>query len=152
MSTTNTKRFIDTSEESISMYLKDVRKLSMLKPEEEEVLTKKVKEGDKRAMDQLIKSNLRFVISIAKEYQNQGLPLADLIAEGNLGLIKAAHKFDPDRKNRFISYAVWWIKQSIIQSLNDNARTVRLPVNITNNIAKLKREMSSFEQEHGRNP
>lgn len=148
----NTKRFIDTSEESISMYLKDVRKLGMLKPDEELALAKRIKEGDQRAMDIMIKSNLRFVISVAKEYQNQGLPLADLIAEGNLGLIKAAHKFDPDRGYRFISYAVWWVKQSIIQSLNDNARTVRLPVNITNNIAKLKKEMSTFEQEHGRNP
>lgn len=152
MSTVNTKRFIDTSEESISMYLKDVRKLDMITAEEEVELAKKVKEGDTKAAEKLIKSNLRFVISVAKEYQNQGLPLADLIAEGNMGLIKAAQKFDHERGFRFISYAVWWIKQSIIQSLNDHARTVRLPVNVTNNITKLKKDMSAFEQEHGRKP
>lgn len=149
---TNTKRFIDTSEESISMYLKDVRKLDMINSVEEIELAKRIQEGDSKAAEKLIKSNLRFVISVAKEYQNQGLPLADLIAEGNLGLIKAAQKFDPERGFRFISYAVWWIKQSIIQSLNDNARTVRLPVNVTNNIAKLKKDISSFEQQHGRKP
>lgn len=152
MSTVNTKRFIDTSEESISMYLKDVRKLDMITAEEEIALAKKIKEGDTRAAEKLIKSNLRFVISVAKEYQNQGIPLADLIAEGNMGLIKAAQKFDPDRGFRFISYAVWWIKQSIIQSLNDHARTVRLPVNVTNNIAKLKKDISAFEQKNGRKP
>lgn len=152
MSTVNVKRFIDTSEESISMYLKDVRKLDMITAEEEIELAKKIKEGDTKAADKLIKSNLRFVISVAKEYQNQGIPLADLIAEGNMGLIKAAQKFDPDRGFRFISYAVWWIKQSIIQSLNDHARTVRLPVNVTNNIAKLKKDISAFEQQHGRKP
>ena len=152
MSTVNTKRFIDTSEESISMYLKDVRKLDMITAEEEVALAKKVKEGDTKAAEKLIKSNLRFVISVAKEYQNQGIPLADLIAEGNMGLIKAAQKFDPDRGFRFISYAVWWIKQSIIQSLNDHARTVRLPVNVTNNIAKLKKDISAFEQQNGRKP
>jgi RNA polymerase primary sigma factor len=152
MSIVNTKRFIDTSEESISMYLKDVRKLDMINSEEEISLARKIQEGDARAAEKLIKSNLRFVISVAKEYQNQGLPLADLIAEGNLGLIKAAQKFDPERGYRFISYAVWWIKQSIIQSLNDNSRTVRLPVNVTNNISKLKKDISSFEQKHGRKP
>lgn len=152
MSTVNIKRFIDTSEESISRYLKDVRKIDMLTPEQEVELAKKVREGDKAATEKLVTANLRFVISIAKEYQNQGLPLADLINEGNFGLIKAAQKFDPERGFRFISYAVWWVKQSIIQSLNDNARTVRLPVNVTNNIAKLKREISAFEQEHGRKP
>lgn len=152
MNTVKIKRFIDTSEESISRYLKDVRKIDMLTPEEEVELAKKVREGDRVATEKLVTANLRFVISIAKEYQNQGLPLADLINEGNLGLIKAAQKFNPERGFRFISYAVWWIKQSIIQSLNDNARTVRLPVNVTNNIAKLKREISIFEQEHGRKP
>ena len=152
MGTVNIKRFIDTSEESISRYLKDVRKIDMLTPDEEVELAKKVREGDRVATEKLVTANLRFVISIAKEYQNQGLPLADLINEGNFGLIKAAQKFDPERGFRFISYAVWWVKQSIIQSLNDNARTVRLPVNVTNNIAKLKREISAFEQEHGRKP
>lgn len=147
---TNTKRFIDTSEDSISKYLKDVRKIDMISAEEEAELAEKVAEGDPKATEKLVSSNLRFVISVAKEYQNQGLPLSDLISEGNLGLIKAAAKFDPTRGFRFISYAVWWVKQSIIQSLNDNARTVRLPVNVTNNVSKLKKEMAKFEQEHGR--
>jgi RNA polymerase primary sigma factor len=146
----NTKRFIDTSEDSISKYLKDVRKIDMITAEEEGEIAKLVAEGDQRATEKLVKSNLRFVISVAKEYQNQGLPLSDLISEGNFGLIKAAKKFDPTRGFRFISYAVWWVKQSIIQSLNDHARTVRLPVNVTNNLSKLKKEMVRFEQEHGR--
>lgn len=152
MATVNTKRFIDTSEESISKYLKDVRKLDMITADEEVVLARKIKEGDSKATEKLIQSNLRFVISVAKEYQNQGLPLADLIAEGNVGLIKAAQKFDPERGFRFISYAVWWVKQSIIQSLNDHSRTVRLPVNVTNNISKLKKDISVFEQQNGRKP
>jgi len=150
MSTANIKRFIDTTDESISRYLKDVRKINMLTPEEEVALAIKVQEGDKVATEKLVTANLRFVISVAKEYQGQGLPLSDLIAEGNVGLIKGAMKFDPSRGFRFISYAVWWVKQSIIQSLNDNARTVRLPVNVTNNMSKLKKEMSKFEQENGR--
>lgn len=144
------KRFIDTSEESISHYLKEVRKIDILTPEEEAIVAKKVKEGDERAIEKLITSNLRFVISVAKEYQGQGIPLVDLIAEGNYGLIKAADRFDPTRGFRFISYAVWWIKQSIIQSLNEQSRTVRLPVNITNQISKIKKEMTKFEQENER--
>lgn len=152
MSIANTKRFIDNSEESISKYLKDVRKLTMLTPEQEIELAKRIQLNDSKALEELVNSNLRFVISIAKQYQNQGLPLSDLIAEGNLGLIKAAQRFDHTKGFRFISYAVWWVKQSIIQSLNDNARTVRLPVNITNNISKLKKEMASFEQENCRKP
>jgi RNA polymerase primary sigma factor len=148
--TTNIKRFIDTSEESISRYLKDVRKVDVLTPEEENKLALEVQNGNQIAMEKLITANLRFVISVAKEYQGQGLPLVDLISEGNFGLIKAAQKFDPSRGFRFISYAVWWVKQSIIQSLNDNSRTVRIPVNVTNNVSKLKKDMASFEQEHGR--
>jgi RNA polymerase primary sigma factor len=149
---TNTKRFIDTSEDSISKYLKDVRKIDMITAEEEAVLAKLVAEGDPKATEKLVKSNLRFVISVAKEYQNQGLPLSDLISEGNFGLIKAATKFDPTRGFRFISYAVWWVKQAIIQSLNDNSRTVRLPVNVSNNVSKLKKLMVKFEQVNGRKP
>lgn len=149
---TNTKRFIDTSEDSISKYLKDVRKIDMITADEEAELAVKVAEGDPVATEKLVKSNLRFVISVAKGYQNQGLPLSDLINEGNYGLIKAAHKFDPTKGFRFISYAVHWVKQSIIQSLNDHSRTVRLPVNVTNQVSKLKKEMLAFEQEHGRKP
>lgn len=144
------KRYIDTSEESISHYLKEVRKIPMLSPEEEVEVTKKAAEGDRRAIERLIKANLRFVISIAKNYQGQGIPLVDLINEGNFGLIKAAEKFDHTRGFRFISYAVWWVKQSILQSLNDHSRTVRLPVNITNQIAEVKKEMAKFEQENQR--
>lgn len=146
------KRFIETSEDSISNYLKEVRKIDLLTPEEEVELTKKIAEGDKRAQDKLVSANLRFVISIAKEYQGQGVPLVDLISEGNYGLIKAAKKFDHTKGFRFISYAVWWVKQSILQSLSENSRTVRLPVNITNQLMKIKREISQFEQDNHRPP
>jgi RNA polymerase primary sigma factor len=140
------RKFIDTSEESISSYLKDVRKVDMLTPEEELLITKKVSLGDKEAIDKLITSNLRFVISIAKSYQGQGIPLVDLISEGNYGLIKAATKFDPSRGYKFISYAVWWIKQSILQSITEHSRTVRLPVNIVNEITKVKKEVDRLEK------
>lgn len=146
------KRFIDTSEESISHYLKEVRKLPMLTPEEEIEITKKVAEGDEKAIETLCLANLRFVISIAKDYQGQGIPLADLINEGNFGLIKAARKFDHTRGFKFISYAVWWVRQSILQTLNENSRTVRLPVNVTNQISKIKKAMIKFEQENHRKP
>jgi RNA polymerase primary sigma factor len=148
----NTKRFIDTSEDSVTKYLKDVRHIDMISTDEEAEVAKLVAQGDQKATEKLVTSNLRFVVSIAKEYQNQGLPLSDLINEGNYGLIKAAHKFDVTRGFKFISYAVWWVRQSIIQSLNDNSRTVRLPVNITNQISKLKKEITKFEQIHGRKP
>jgi RNA polymerase primary sigma factor len=148
----SSKRFIETSEDSISNYLKEVRKIDLLTPEEEVELTKKIAEGDKRAQDKLVSSNLRFVISVAKEYQGQGVPLVDLISEGNYGLIKAATKFDHTKGFRFISYAVWWVKQSILQSLSENSRTVRLPVNITSQLSKIKREISQFEQKNHRPP
>ena len=135
----STKRFIETSEESISNYLKEVRKIDLLTQEEELELTKKISEGDKIAQDKLVSANLRFVISVAKDYQGQGVPLVDLISEGNYGLIKAATKFDHTKGFRFISYAVWWVKQSILQSLSENSRTVRLPVNITNQLSKIKK-------------
>ena len=115
-------------------------------------LTKKIKNGDQKAIDKLVESNLKFVVSIAKEYQGKGLSLSDLINEGNYGLIKAATKFDHTRGFRFISYAVWWVKQSIIQSLNYNARTVILPANIINKISYLNKEISKFENENEREP
>ena len=146
------KKFIDTSEESISKYLKEVRKYSVLKPNEELVITKKIAEGEDSQIEHLIKANLRFVISVAKEYQGQGVPLVDLINEGNYGLIKAAKKFDYTRGFRFISYAVWWVRQSILQCLSDNSRTVRLPVNITNQLSKIKKEIYQFEQVNHRKP
>lgn len=146
------KRYIDTSEDSISNYLKEVRKIDMLTPEQEAELTARAAEGDEKAIERIITANLRFVISVAKEYQGQGIPLVDLIAEGNYGLIKAAEKFDHTRGFRFISYAVWWVRQSILQSLNDYSRTVRLPVNVTAQMSKIKKEIVKFEQDNGRKP
>lgn len=147
------KKFINfESEDSISKYFKDVRKTVLLTQQEEVDLAKKIKKGDQKAIDKLVKANLKFVVSIAKEYQGQGLALSDLISEGNLGLIKAATRFDHNKGFRFISYAVWWIKQSIIQSLNDNARMVRLPANVINKISYLNREISKFETANEREP
>lgn len=147
------KKFLnfDTSD-SITKYFKDVRKSTILTSKEEVDLAKRIKDGDQIAIDKLVKANLKFVVSIAKEYQGQGLPLSDLISEGNFGLIKAATRFDHEKGFRFISYAVWWIKQSIIQSLNDNARVVRLPANVINKISHLNKEISKFESENERQP
>jgi len=147
------KRFTNfETDDSIAKYFKEVRKSVLLTPEEEVNLAKRIKDGDTKATEELVKANLKFVISIAKEYQNQGLALSDLISEGNYGLIKAASRFDHNRGFRFISYAVWWIKQSIIQGLNDNARVVRLPANIINKITKLNKEISRFENDNERQP
>ena len=140
------------SDDSISKYFKDVRKSTLLSSSEEVKLAKRIKAGDQKAIHELVNANLKFVISIAKNYQGQGLPLSDLISEGNYGLIKAANKFDHHRGYRFISYAVWWVKQSIIQSLNDNARIVRLPANVINKISKLNKEISKFEHANEREP
>ncbi len=140
------------TEDSIAKYFKDVRKSVILTPSEELELAKKIKKGDAKAIDKLVKANLKFVISIAKDYQNQGLPLSDLISEGNYGLIKAANRFDHKRGFRFISYAVWWVRQSILQSLNDNARMVRLPANIINKLSYLNKEIAKFEHANEREP
>jgi len=139
-------------EDSLVKYFKDVRKTIILTPDEEVNIAKEIKSGNLNAIDKLVESNLKFVVSIAKEYQNQGLPLADLISEGNYGLVKAATRFDHTRGFRFISYAVWWIKQSIIQGLNDNARMVRLPANVINKLNNLKKEIERFEFENEREP
>ena len=148
-----TKKFVNfETENSLSKYFKDVRKTSLITPEEEIELAKRIKKGDSNAIERLVNANLRFVISIAKEYQNQGLSLDDLIGEGNYGLIKAATRFDYTKGFRFISYAVWWIKQSIIQGLNENARIVRLPASIINKISNLKKEIEKFEFENEREP
>jgi RNA polymerase primary sigma factor len=148
-----TKKILNFDDErSLSKYFKDVRKSTILTPDEEQILAKQIKNGDQDAIERLVNSNLKFVISIAKEYQNQGLPLSDLINEGNYGLIKAATRFDHTRGFRFISYAVWWIKQSIIQSLNENARTVRLPANVINKLSSLKKDIERFEFENEREP
>jgi len=144
------KRFIETSEDSISNYSKEVRKIDLITPKEEVRLAKLILEDDSEALNTLVNANLRFVISVAKEYQGQGVPLVDLISEGNYGLVKAAKKFDHTRGFRFISYAVWWVRQSILQSLCENSRTVRLPVNIVNQLSSVKKEMAKFEQENQR--
>ena len=147
------KKYVNfDSDDSISKYFKDVRKSVLLTPTEEIKLAKRIKKGDTKAIDELVKANLKFVISIAKAYQGQGLPLSDLISEGNYGLIKAAKRFDHSRGFRFISYAVWWVKQSIIQGLNDNARIVRLPANIINKLSYLNKEISKFEHANEREP
>ena len=148
-----TKKFTNFDDEkSLSKYFKDLRKTTLLTPEEETELALQIKEGNQDAIEKLVTANLKFVISIAKEYQNQGLSLSDLISEGNYGLVKAATRFDHTRGFRFISYAVWWIKQSIIQSLNENARTVRLPANVINKLSSLKKEIERFEFENEREP
>ena len=148
----NNKRYINTKEDSMSIYLKDVRKSEQVTIDEELELAKRIANGEEGAIDELVMANLRFVISIAKDYQNQGLPLADLISEGNYGLITAAKRFDHTKGFRFISYAVWWVKQSILQSLNDNSRMVRLPTNMINKLAKIKKEIDQFEKEFSRSP
>lgn len=132
-------------ENDISAYLRDIKKIAVLTPSEEEDVITRIKDGDENAINKLICANLRFVITIAKSYQNQGLDFHDLIAEGNHGLVKAAKRFDSTVGVRFFSYAVWWIRQSIMQALNDHARTVRLPVNIINDMSKNRRDMTENE-------
>lgn len=147
-----TNKYIDLSEDSLNLYLKDVRKNEIITIDEEVELAKRIKNGDEVALNKLVTANLRFVIKIAKEYQNQGLPVADLISEGNYGLITAAKKFDHTKGFRFISYAIWWIKQSILQSLNDNSRTIRFPGNIVNKLSKIKKQIEFFEKQNHRGP
>jgi RNA polymerase primary sigma factor len=147
------KHYINLNgDDSVTKYFKEVRKSTVITAEQEVELSKRIQEGDDSAIEELVFANLKFVISIAKEYQNQGLPLSDLINEGNYGLIKAATKFDHTRGFRFISYAVWWVKQSIIQSLNDNARTIRLPTNVINKLSQLRKEVDKFKLENEREP
>lgn len=142
----------DRKDESLSLYFKDVSKLSMITPEEEIKLAKKIQNGDINAENQLVKANLRFVISVAKQYQNKGLDLVDLIQEGNLGLIKSARLYDPNKGYKFISYAVWWIRQSIMKAISDQCRTVRVPMNHITNMSKINKISEKFEQENSRVP
>jgi RNA polymerase primary sigma factor len=147
------KKFINANDdESITRYFKEIRNSEILTPDEEVNLAIRIQEGDESAVDELVQANLKFVISIAKEYQGQGLTLSDLISEGNYGLIKAALRFDHTRGFRFISYAVYWIKQAIIQSLNENSRSIRLPSNIITKLAQLKKQIEKFEAENQREP
>lgn len=136
--------------ESFNKYLKDVSGLDMITPETEVELAKRIKSGDSKAKDQLVKANLRFVISVAKQYVGRGLDVEDLVSEGNLGLIKAAEKFDETKGIKFISFAVWWIRQSILQSIADNSRVVRLPLNQINALNKINQAQSQLEIELGR--
>ena len=140
------KHFINYSaDDTINRYFKDVKKSEGLSTEKEQELAKRIQDGDTKAIDELVEANLKFVVTIAKEFQGQGLPLPDLISEGNYGLIKAAYKFDHTKGFKFISYAVWWIRQAILQSLNDNARIIRLPTNVVNKIQQVRKDIEKFE-------
>jgi RNA polymerase primary sigma factor len=143
-----------TCRESLSLdkYLFEIGRIELISAEEEVELSKRIKKGDKDALETMIKANLRFVISVAKQYQNQGLSLPDLINEGNLGLIKATQKYDETRGFKFISYAVWWIRQSILQALADQARIVRLPLNKIGSISRVNKTFNRLEQEYQREP
>ena len=143
-----------TNRETISLdkYLQDISKLGLVTAEEEAELAQLIRQGDKNALEKLTKANLRFVVSVAKQYQNQGLNLSDLINEGNIGLIKAAERFDETRGFKFISYAVWWIRQSIMQAIAEQARIVRLPLNKIGSITKINRTFAQLEQIHEREP
>ncbi|MEL7586077.1 MAG: RNA polymerase sigma factor RpoD/SigA [Prolixibacteraceae bacterium] len=147
-----TKQVTNRETLSLDKYLHDIGKVELLSAEREVELAKRIRKGDQQALEELIKANLRFVVSVSKQYQNQGLSLPDLINEGNLGLIKAAQRFDETRGFKFISYAVWWIRQSILQALAEQARIVRLPLNKIGSINKINRTFSKLEQEFQREP
>lgn len=138
--------------QSLDRYLQEIGKVSLITPDEEVTLARRIQQGDQEALEKLTKANLRFVVSVAKQYQNQGLTLGDLINEGNLGLIKAAKRFDETRGFKFISYAVWWIRQSILQALAEQSRIVRLPLNRVGALNKIGKELSKLEQEYERLP
>lgn len=147
-----TKSITNRESESLDKYLQEIGKEELLSTDEEVELAQRIKKGDRQALDRLTKANLRFVVSVAKQYQNQGLSLSDLINEGNMGLIKAAEKFDETRGFKFISYAVWWIRQSILQAIAEQSRIVRLPLNQVGAVNRINREANRFEQEHERRP
>ncbi|MEW6509011.1 MAG: sigma-70 family RNA polymerase sigma factor [Bacteroidota bacterium] len=147
-----TKHFTNRESQSLDKYLQEIGKVDLLTPEDEVFLAIQIKHGDHKALEKLVKANLRFVVSVAKQYQNQGLSLGDLINEGNLGLIKAAKRFDETRGFKFISYAVWWIRQSILQALAEQSRIVRLPLNRVGALNKIGKAYSNLEQEYEREP
>ena len=147
-----TKSITNRESESLDKYLQEIGKEELLSTDEEVELAQRIRKGDRKALERLTKANLRFVVSVAKQYQNQGLSLPDLINEGNLGLIKAAEKFDETRGFKFISYAVWWIRQSILQAIAEQSRIVRLPLNQVGAVNKINREANRFEQEYERRP
>ena len=137
---------------SLNQYLSDIAKIPMVTPQEEVILTQKIREGDQAALERLTTANLRFVVSVAKQYQNSGLTLGDLINEGNLGLVKAAKRFDETKGFKFISYAVWWIRQSILQAIAEQSRIVRLPLNRVGSLNKISKTFSELEQKYEREP
>jgi len=147
-----TKSITNRESASLDKYLQEIGKEELITVEEEVELAQRIRKGDRSALEKLTRANLRFVVSVAKQYQNQGLSLPDLINEGNLGLIKAAEKFDETRGFKFISYAVWWIRQSILQALAEQSRIVRLPLNQVGSLNKINKAFSKFEQEHERIP
>ena len=147
-----TKSITNRESQSLDKYLQDIGKEELITAEEEVILAQKIRAGDQKSLEKLTRANLRFVVSVAKQYQNQGLTLPDLINEGNLGLIKAAQKFDETRGFKFISYAVWWIRQSILQALAEQARIVRLPLNQVGSLNKINKAFSRLEQEFERQP
>lgn len=147
-----TKQYTNRESQSLDKYLQEIGKVELLTPEQEIELAIEIKKGDQIALEKLVKANLRFVVSVAKQYQNQGLSLGDLINEGNLGLIKAAKRFDETRGFKFISYAVWWIRQSILQALAEQSRIVRLPLNRVGALNKIGKAYSNLEQEYEREP
>jgi RNA polymerase primary sigma factor len=147
-----TKQFTNRESQSLDKYLQEIGRVNLLTPDQEIDLAIKIKNGDQSALEKLTKANLRFVVSVAKQYQNQGLSLGDLINEGNLGLIKAAKRFDETRGFKFISYAVWWIRQSILQALAEQSRIVRLPLNRVGALNKIGKAYSNLEQEFEREP
>ena len=147
-----TKQFTNRESKSLDQYLQEIGKVDLLTPDQEVELAQRIKAGDKSALEILTKANLRFVVSVAKQFQNQGLSLGDLINEGNLGLIKAAQKFDETRGFKFISYAVWWIRQSIMQAIAEQSRMVRLPLNRVGSLGKISKAYRDLEQEYERKP
>ena len=147
-----TKSITNRESASLDKYLQEIGREELVTPEEEVELAQRIRKGDPVALEKLTRANLRFVVSVAKQYQNQGLSLPDLINEGNLGLIKAAEKFDETRGFKFISYAVWWIRQSILQALAEQSRIVRLPLNQVGSLNKINKALSKFEQENERQP
>lgn len=147
-----TKSITNRESDSLDKYLQEIGHEELISVEEEVELAQRIKQGDRKALERLTKANLRFVVSVAKQYQNQGLSLPDLINEGNVGLIKAAEKFDETRGFKFISYAVWWIRQSILQAIAEQSRIVRLPLNQVGSVNKINRVLNKFEQEHERRP
>jgi len=147
-----TKKTYAREDESLDQYLQEIGEVDLLRADEEVKLAKRIKKGDQDALEKLTKANLRFVVSVAKQYQNQGLSMGDLINEGNLGLIKAAKRFDETKGFKFISYAVWWIRQAILQALAEQSRIVRLPLNRVGALHKIGKASSGLEQEYGREP